>query len=321
MARDFTVNNYLIPQVRVLGDFPDDDPRTTDSDILQIANRRLLTDLVPFMQKVRGDYWLKRNTQTLVSDQDRYRIPDRAIGAGLDSLFWQPNNPSGPNTDIYPVNHFSLEDGVSDYSDNLNYITDGTFGYHIEGDEVILSPSPNPNAGSIIMLYNRAPNELVKTGTSDVLVLASVQVSLLTGTVIANANFPDGTYVCDIIQAKPNFDSLVDNISITKSGTSITFATEPPAGVAAGDYLCIVGTSPVPQIPREAQDLLVIATAAEACRNRKDIASAQLLGQDYQVRSESVFNMLSPRVRRQNQKLISRHSPLRLSNSIRKWRY
>ena len=321
MARDFTTNNFLLPQIRVLGDFPDDDPRTTDDILLQIANRRLLVELVPFLQKVRGDYWLKREVTPLVGSQTRYRIPSRSVAAGLDSVYWQRDTSNPSDQDIYQLDYLSLRDGVEDYNAFWygNRRSDYPFGYHVEADEIVISPEPANSQGQLIFFYNRTPNELVKTGTSDVLVITGITDNTNV-TVATNANFADGSYTCDVIQNKSNYDSLSDDVSITKTGTAVTFGSA-VTGLSVGDYVCIAGTSPVAQIPRETQDLLAIGVAAEACRSRKDIATAQLLEQDYMTRSQRVFDMLSPRVRRQNEKLISRNSPLRRGNNWRRYSY
>lgn len=307
--RDFTVNNYLLPEVRRLGDFPDDDPRTDDDSILAIANRRLILDMVPMMQSVRANYWLRRSFLDIVSGQRRYRIPNRAIGSSLDSVYYQSQGAGNEFEDVIELQHQSLVEGVE--TGNRYYYSQSSgapFGYHVEGDEIVLDSEPNQSAGKLIMMYNRIPNALVKTGTSDVLVVSSV-TSTTEVEVTANATFSDGSYTCDVIQSKSNYDSLVDGVSVTKSGTTLTLGSA-VTGIAVGDFVCIEGTSPVPQIPREVQDLLNLSVAAEACRNRKDIEMAQLLDADYVRFRGELQKMLAPRVRRQNTKLKSRHSPL-----------
>ena len=320
-TRDWTTTS-LLADIRRLGSFADEDTSVPDADLLAIATSRMMTSIVPLVQTVNEGYWRKRLEVPVVSQQRNYRIPSRAIGGVIDKLFYNRNTQDDLNDNIFKLDQLTLQDGVEFYFSPFYSSTGLSTGFHIEGDEIFLTPIPPASTvnQAIIFVYPRTPNELVQTGTSDVDTITVVG-STTSVTVATNANFPDGSYTVDVIQANPNFDSLADDVSATKSGTTITLGTA-VEGMQTGDFVCLAGKSPVPQIPREFHHLLAISAAEEALRQRKDFGQMQALQQDFEKYAEMITGMLTPRVRNEPMKIIARNSALRSRNQQRyRWRF
>src|SRR5262249_21702328 len=143
---------------------------------------------------------------------------------------------------------------------------DGTgspVGFYLAGNQAMLVPNPS-GLGTLRFVYHRRPSTLVLPSQ------AAVISSAINGTTgafnVSNAS-AIGLAFPDIVSAKSSFDILANRLACEIIGATITPdlpADVLGAGIDTGDYVCVVGTSPVPQIPVELHPLLAQRTAFAA---------------------------------------------------------
>lgn len=232
----------------------------------------------------------------IVAGTTRYRIPYRAIGMKLRDLFLVNGDEVEPLERMPP---------------DLQGIDSGDF--YVEGEHVVLVGEPT---GSLRFSYYRRPSKLV--ATSAVAVVASVNTG--TDTITTSATIP-GTFSTstplDIVRAKPGFGCLaVDQTATVASGTTITLNTDLPTDIAAGDYVCLAGESPVPQIPVELHGLLGQATACAWLEAQNDQSGLQAAVAKLQALEKAAINQLESRVEGAPVKIVV-HNPL--FRGVRRW--
>lgn len=127
----------------------------TAEDLLDFVNGELYDSQVPSVMIVHNEYYVYRQVVPLVLYQNRYTIPDRAIGMKLRDLFYQDNygnlkkmsriNPD--NQDIYLTN---------------NLVSTTPYMFFIENNDIVLTLPPQTGvAGNILMTFYLRPNKLV----------------------------------------------------------------------------------------------------------------------------------------------------------------
>jgi hypothetical protein len=144
------------------------------------------------------------------------------------------------------------------------------YAHPIEGDTIILLPTPTQAGSSLRIKYRRTPSKLVQL--ADCAVVASV----LSGTDLAYASVPatgwgNGTdHVVDVVQASPHGDSLEDSVFVTVVSASSKFTRAAGAwastgadAIAGGEFVCDAGFTCVPQIPAAVFPFLVALTTYE----------------------------------------------------------
>jgi hypothetical protein len=132
-------------------------------------------------------------------------------------------------------------------------------GFYYRGNQVVLVPSSSSTATTLRMSYFIRPNELAAiSATNGIHAISAINTSTKAVTVAGNTAISTST-PCDLVAATPGFESLdIDLTPTAASGTVITFgnASALPTDLAVGDYVCLAGKSPVPQIPAEFHPIL-----------------------------------------------------------------
>lgn len=114
----------------------------------------------------------------------------------------------------------------------------------------------------------------------------------------------------DVVNHNPGFRILVLDAATTGtvSGTTITFSVALPASVVAGNYVCLAGESPVPQLMPEAHPLLaqrIVVKSLEALGDKKvDGAMATC-----ERMKKELLARLMPRTKGAIQYVVNRNGP------------
>ena len=297
--QEYTTAN-LLTSVKRKAMIPSSQGTFTDVDILEIATEEIQVGMVPMLLKVREEYYVTFEDQSIVQDQDAYPIPKRAIAGALRDILYSPADPVGTRSEIVSVPR--VEPDEIPWRQNTSAAFSDYY-FALRDNNILLVPTPRSSRGTLRLLYHRRPSNLIETS-------AAAQVTALTSsdTVTVNA-VPDtisATTTVDLIKGEPGFDfhqvdraiAAVDNVANT-----IQFSSDYDTDLAVGDWIAISGDSPIPQVPLELQSVLaqrVVVQILESLGDQNGKASAE---NKLRQIEESVMNLITPRMRGEPRKV------------------
>lgn len=290
MAANPYTTTYLLASLRRRGMIPSTDEALATADFLAFADEELQTEVVQVLLAAREEYLVSKipYDQTIVSGTTTYAIPPRAIGGKLRQVLTVDSN-----GDECPLTRVEPEHSGSDA------------GYMFEGNTIELTSTQI--TGTLRQTYFMRPNRLV--ATTAVGLISAIN----TGTGVITCNVPS-TFTTserfDFVKGTPGFECLaIDKTPSAVGGASITFSTSDlPSGLAVGDYVCLAGESPIPQIPVELHPFLsqrIVVRALEALGDPK-AAVAEKTADRLRARAVS---LIAPRDQGARRVIINRNGP------------
>lgn len=300
----------LIDEVRLEANLPPaaEDDNLTDAEILRMADKLIQRRWIPFVHSAQGYY--RVTSKTVEVSSEGVRVPKRAVGATLDEIKVSDSN----GNDLYNIPEITIEKRGS-YESSYHY---DRLSYSFEGDIIKFQPS-DTSISHVKLYYQWRPGKLVETSSSRVMEITSISGAELSGT--PNTNW-DANTLFDVVQAVPNYDLLLDETAPTgdpNATASVIFSSE-VSGVAVGDYVVEHGYTPVIHLPEEVFPLLVSSIVVRCLMRVGDTEQASYESDILEKDSQAVKQLLIPRNRGENRKIVNRYSPLR-SNGYRTWRY
>ena len=268
-----------------------------DSDILNIATRRLQIDVVNEILDKKEEYLLQLATVPLVASQDYYRIPYRSIASTIRHIFYVDTN----QTMRFPLNRIYHED-LESFPPNLNYSIPRCF--LLEASQVRIVPSVGPTpSGNLYIEYFFRPNQII----SDIYCR---QITAINGQTVTFASMPSqlsSVTSYDIINNVSGNEIIQFDVAGTASGNTITFSTALGSNVAVGQWVAPATQSPVPMIPEEYQELLIAYTVLDIQQLRGNTTGIQVAQQDVQMIKAAVSNLSMNRVQSKPELVIPRN--------------
>lgn len=209
----------------------------TELEFLAAVSEEIESEILPKLVKANSKHLIRTEDQSIVSARSQYRVPDRCANNGVYSV-WLVNSSGGLDEldEVDPGDIPKL--GISLLSGTPRY-------YTFEGQFITLYPPPAASTGTLRVKYQIRPNRLVRV--ADCGLIQTVGASTLTVTT-AFPSAASGPY--DIIRGKGSFEHLAIDLAGSRSTTTVTCVI--PTGVnapVAGDYVCNVGETPIPQLP------------------------------------------------------------------------
>jgi hypothetical protein len=113
----------------------------------------------------------------------------------------------------------------------------------------------------------------------------------------------------DIIRPLPGFRSIVIDTVATFSSATATFSsgTTITNQLAVGDYVCIAGESPMPQLPAELHPLLAQETACACLRASGDSAGLAMAEKERDRLEAIAVGLFAPRTENQPRYVQNKH--------------
>lgn len=293
----------LLAEIRRRGRVPTLASDFSDSELLLIADTCMRETFVPLIMRCRADYYLRSADQTLVANQQNYPVPTRAVLNSVRKVEWIDT--SGSEMELFP----KAVTEASAYSDPGTPLY-----YGIQDDIIVLMPAPNAALGTLRVHYEYRPAKLVSSGYFTVDSTTSTTVTLtesVTYTAASRYDFikKDAPFALLGIEADPTG---------TGTGTTLTFpAADVPSRLAAGDFMCLPGETPVAQIPAELHSTLALASAIE-CMWEYSPDEAALQDQRLQRSLQQWEGLLAPRMRGRQPKQVNRNSAIRRRGAWRR---
>lgn len=281
-----------------------------DSDLIDLINEELDLNLVASLVEEREDFFLTTEDTSIVANTNYYSIPSRAIGNALKTLFYVDSSGNlSPLKLIDPSRRGEFSQTGSSPS-----------AFYIEGDEVVLVPTPSLSTGSLRFSFPSKPNKLI--ATSSCAKITTVTNNDPTATFAVNtdltADLSVGDYV-DFLSVTSPYKLWSYRIPITQitsseievdlsdvinqAGTSI----EPQVN----DYICPSGYANIPQIPTAYHPVLAQMAVVTMLEGLGDLNKLARAGATLQKLEINAKKLIRNRVESSPKKLSSRGSLVR----------
>jgi hypothetical protein len=269
---------YFLTQVKLLGSPPDG--RFEDSEILQLANDAMMSHVVPLVVSLKEEYYVTYEDQNLTTNVSAYPIPHRAMGLTLREV------KKVRSTSIIDLDRMSPEDITSSST------SDTTQGFYVQGQDVIIYPTPSSTQDSIRMFYFLTPSRIVEV--TDCAVITAIDRA----TGIVTATSPTTWTVSstlDFCSQRNGHRTLGSDITPTAiSTTDITFAlVDIPSTLIVGDYIALAGETPYLQCPDVCFNLvvrLVVNELLESMGASTELAAGKERASQLQANVTSLLN-------------------------------
>jgi hypothetical protein len=289
----------LITAAKEEGVFPGSAEASFTPRIRRLLNREQRLYLMTVLKSVREEYQEQTQNIPLVSGVQTYRLPTRAVAAGIKLVERQVG---GDYVVLEPINqHDAAVYGGDGY---------GTGDFVLEGNNLRLLPSVTA-AGSLRITYYRRFSTLVpaeEAGEVESIDTSTGEVTLLSAPAgFLPSPYPSSQY--DFIRGTPHFDVMAMDLTAPLSGLVLAFApAELPSALAAGDFVALAGQTPICNAPLEMQDLLVKRAVYVYLLGQKD-PGAQAAKASLDEAEQQAKALLSPRVEASEGLLINRNGP------------
>lgn len=269
--------------------YPTNQEQLEDDDLLAFADEEIVSTILPVITSLRQEYLVVNKTIDLVSGTSHYRIPQRGLGRTIRDVIFV--DASGVRTSLPLI----AREKAHTYQPTSS--TTGTpQAFYLENDYIVIVPTPNNSAEDILVPYPLRPSKLVK--------LAEVGVvdsfNLVAGTVVitvALSSIATSTPVDIVSYTSGNIIKTMDITPTNVSSTTITFtAADLPSDLAAGDYICLAGESPVVPVPEEALVALSRAVQNRVLESIGDIEMWNMGKTILKDRLDDLRALLTPRV-------------------------
>lgn len=289
---DFTTN-ALVASILRRGALPQG-TGLSKSDILQRATEELRGTMVAWLKGLREELIiapLQINATTLIQP-----IPPRAAGAAFRTIQFQNNTTQGP---------FNLPRVEPERA--YGYVPAGTCpqGFYFQGNNLVFVGCQNP-VGTIFLSYQQRPGQLVFPTACGV--ISSITPGGST-TAIVCSSVPTtftSAQLYDFVSHTPNFVASALDVVASVAGTTLTVANAlVPSTLAVGDYVCLAGETPIPQLPFELHDLLAQVTAQEIAMSTGSSRLDAITAKTNQLKADMTM-LLSPRTDGNARPVISR---------------
>ena len=280
-------------------------------------------ELVPHIMNIREEYFVVTVGIPLVGNQDRYRIPERAIGQKLRRAEWVDSLTSPTLRD----NLTCVNPEDASLYEAANRIT-RPHAYFIEGNYIVMLPNmsdtPDGNIEASIMFR---PGELVQS--SDYRKIVSVDA--VNKQITVDSAAPTAWTTSDKVdvhsgESGAEVKTWSNQISAIDGTRLIITLTDEIAGttigreaVAAGDYVALEEKAAAPMfLPFEAQLVLVQGAVCRVLEAHGDTEDLKTHRAEYDRLLGRLNNMLNSRVEGQAKKVINSNTLWR--SNRRRWR-
>lgn len=267
----------------------------TDAQLLTIAREELFSLVMPLITDTRGGYF--ETIYDVVSTGSReYTIPPRAIGNRIVNL--AALDPQG-NEYLVPLTDYS-----DPRSQAINTNTTPNPVAYIRNNKLVLNPALTTGYTIRMIIYLRPGDPILTTDAATVVSKTSTSITMSS----TPAGLSTGV-AFDVVSNNPPFPYWSYDKTGTVAANVITGITVPD-DVAVGDYVCLAGRSPIPQIPYELHPVLMELVASRVVGRLGDQKQKAILGASAQEKYMKAIENLKPRIVNQPMRIVNNESPV-----------
>lgn len=297
------LSSDLMNSVKRYGNIPTSQVTFQPADFYALADDSIRSKLVPLILKHCEEFYVYPCNYSVAANQTVFPIPTRAINMILRSV--QMVSSTDPDSRVN-LDRLNIEDLYAGISGNSRFLVKKS-GFYIEGNNVVLYPTPRQGLDILRLNYFIRPNQLV-----DVSQCAQVQSVDLNANTITCVSVPStfstlNTF--DIVKANPGFDCTAIDQAVTSINSGvITFASALPSNISPGDYICLAGTSCVVQVPVELQPLLYQYVIVRILSAQGDEVALKAAVAELKSLEDNASTLLAPRVQGSVQRVTKARS-------------
>lgn len=302
----YATTDELIAAVRRKGRIPDSVPDYTDAVILAEADDVISTYLVPILSSLRQGFLLGSLDVTLTAGTARYTLPESAAGDAIEMVTL---------IDSAGVEHALSRYDVTEFAGQNTNNAD-PYGFTVDGDAIVLFPTPDAAKPTMRVRYARRRSKLVPL-TSCVEITAVAPISLQVTGQTKPTGFAAGAFM-DVVRPDAPFPSPIINkelntASVAPAPYNFIFVNgTDTSGAAVGDYLCLAGETCVLHMPVELHAPIADLTASAILSQMGD-AEGSAQAQSRGVAGVEAFKILAGnRVKQHQVSLVNHRSLLRM---------
>jgi hypothetical protein len=276
----------LVSQVTLKASLPDG--RFTDQEILNLASDALISEIAPMLVASREEYYVTTKDYTITAAQAAYAVPYRAMGATLREVKYVVDNRQIDLIRFDPEDIQDLQSGTPQ-------------GFYLQGNNIVLSPTPDATLGTLRVTYFLRPSSLVPV--TECAVITNIAGNVLT---ITTPTGWDTSDTFDIVQGSSGFVLKgADYAASAVGASSITLTGTLPTDIAVGDYVTLAGESCFPHIPADAHQLLAHLTVIGCLESMGDQTNLAVAVQRADSLRKAFTALLSNRVQGAPRKFTS----------------
>lgn len=226
--KPYYTSNDLIEAVKRKIAMPISQETFTEDDILAFANEEMFISQVPSVLSYNQEYFVYQVEVPLVSGQNRYPIPDRAIGMRIRDVSFKDES-----NNLVELTRIDL--GDSAFFQGIDATISTIHKFYLEGNDIVLIPFDNIETGSLVFSIYLRPNQLVSDDQAAVLTSITEATSAIQKNLLANSTY---------VQVEPT-----NTITITDhgfaDGNKLVFSStdELPEGISSGDTYYVVNAT------------------------------------------------------------------------------
>ena len=291
---DYTLDT-LVNTLQLLPLMPSVQALFTPANYGTILDFEMMNKLYPIASNVAEEYFVYYFDQVYNQNVYDYYLPYRGIGNRLREVCFVDTT----GQEVL-IDRLRPEEIASKMDIRGQTLSPFKVGFYLVNNRIHLyfnNWAGTASFPTLRMKYLRQPNNLVfKAAVAQVLSInSSLNQITLTGTPPASTYLTTVTY--DFISNVPPFISWQDDIVCTNiTGTVMTFATTIPAGLQKGDWVCLSGQSPVPQIPVSGINYLLQLGAAKCLEIQGDAQGFGIAKSQADEMKQYFIDVITPRV-------------------------
>lgn len=258
------------------------------ADICSLMDNELSLNILPLLKSTQQEYFVYNVDVTIENGKSAYTMPTRAIGNAVRDVVLLDSG----------GNEVALNNLMREYIKvqfPFNFVPSiWSFGQYLSANEINLYNTliQSYTAYTLRFITERRPGGLTLSSNCG-------QISVISGNVLTLSYVDpdwDTDTTFDIINQKPPFQSIGDDVAITAiSGYQITLSSV-PEDIAVDQWVCPAMLSCIPQIPYELFPLLTeltVATLSEGLDMSQILAASNAKIKNYIGNSAS---LVRPRV-------------------------
>jgi hypothetical protein len=294
-------STQLLTSVKRGVTMPNYQNRFTDADLLSFADEETESVILPELLGIRQDFLIKYQDIPTADGVANYKIPYRAVGRKLSDL--KLFNSDGTFVRDLPN---------IDAKDKTNYLASSgdPRAFTVEGENIVLLPTPTNDDFLIRMYYELAPSKLVSLEEAGLITAIDTTTGIVTISTTVTS-FTTGI-VMDFVDGKSGNSVKGEDLTNTNvSSNLITFApADLPSTLEVGDYVTLSSETPVVQLPKELTQTLVQAVICRCLESQNDIEALERAVSRLMKKLSAAMALLTPRVENSAPVVINRRGLL-----------
>jgi len=296
---DHDTTDSLVNDIKRRVAVPINQAAFTNADIINYLNDEMESVLVPLIMSLREEFFVTFTDIELSDTVYTANVPSNAIGGRLRDVVLVDTTNNDTQLTNLPL--LTLEQMSSVNNSRYNIPS----GFHMVNNKVNLYPASGYSNETLRLYYFKRPGRLVPVNNTGKITSIDTNTNVLTLDFLPTAWTTSDTV--DVIEPSQPFENMATALTVTVvNGFDLTVSDV--TGLSVGDYVSLNGESCFPQIPHEAQQLLVQGAKMQMLDSMGDNSGWKTARVKYDETKLSLTRTMTPRVDGQVKKVVSKNN-------------